>query len=259
MVGGSITWDATVITETPAGNLWLSIATGSITWDAAVITKTLAGKWLSIAAGGITSELQQAKRLGIATGGIPWDAAVITKTPAGKWLSIAAGGITSKLWQAKDSALPLAALLQNSSRQKTRHCHWRHYFKTPAGKRLGIATGGIPWDAAVITKTPAGKWLSIAAGGMTSKLQQAKDSALPLVASLEMLLWWLTLRQATDSALPLAASLEMLLWLLKLWQANSHWQQHHPGKMTAEFLHTIVLVITMPPVWMLSFCMLEFW
>jgi hypothetical protein len=58
--------------------------------------------------------------------------------------------------------LPLAALVQNSGRQKPLHCRWWHYFKTLAGKRLSIATGGI-----------------------TSKLWQAKASALPLVALLQ--------------------------------------------------------------------------
>jgi hypothetical protein len=99
----SITWDAAVITEAPAGK-WLGIATGGITWDAAVFTKPLAGKWLSIAAGGITSKLRQAK-----------DSASLEML---LWLL--------KLRQANNSALPLVALLQNSGRQKTWHCHWLH-------------------------------------------------------------------------------------------------------------------------------------
>jgi hypothetical protein len=77
------------------------------------------------------------------------------KTLAGKRLGIASLEMLLwllKLHQANDLALPLVALLQNSGRQKTRHCRWWHYFKTLAGKRLGIAAGGI-----------------------TSKLQQAKD------------------------------------------------------------------------------------
>jgi hypothetical protein len=257
--------------------------------------KTPAGKRLGIAAGGITSTLWQAKDSALPLAAllqnsgrqkarycIPWDAAVITKTPAGKWLSIAPGGITSKLRQAKDSAFPLAALLQNSGRQKTRHCRWRHYFKTPAGKRLGTScrwqhyfktpagkrlgiaslemlwwlltlqqandlalplvallqnsgrqkTQHSPWRRYFKTlagkrlgiatqnssrqmtqhcrwrhyfKTPAGKRLGIATGGITSKLRQAKDSALPLVATGGITS---KLRQAKDSALPLAALLQ---------------------------------------------------
>jgi hypothetical protein len=73
-------------------------------------------------------------------------------------------GISSKLRQAKASALPLVALLQSSGRQKPRHCHWWHYFKTLAGKRLGIAS----FEMLL--------WLL--------KLQQANDLALPLVALL---------------------------------------------------------------------------
>jgi hypothetical protein len=126
-----------------------------------VITKTPAGKWLSIAAGAaLLQKLRQAK-----DSALPLVA--LLQNPAGKRLGIASLEMwlwLPKLQQANALALLLVGLLQHSGRQKTRHCHWRHYFKTLAGKRLGIASLEMLW------------WLL--------KLQQANDLALPLVALL---------------------------------------------------------------------------